>query len=249
MRLPLISLLLVLHGTACNQSSQRVGEPVPAKKSSDGLKTVKDKAPSDKSSTGAALTYEDIKPIIDKQCGGTDCHGANGKHSPDLSNAHRVSANGAAIMRKINVNMPPENSGRKLTKADRDKFEAWKLNKFATGGDVEVEEPEDEEATDEESSEISQSGDVVEFRIKAGTGNGAWNTAANPIRLKVGQELRVTNDDSIQHFIHTNGAPFFHPFAGINPGETKSYRMQSKFTGGSAVHDHNTYGDIHMIVD
>lgn len=87
---------------------------------------------------------------------------------------------------------------------------------------------------------------VVVFRIKPGTGRGPWNDASNPIRGRVGQTLEVHNDDSIQHWIHTNFAPFFHPFSGIAPGQSARYQLVSPSNGGS--YDHLTGGAIHMIV-
>lgn len=51
--------------------------------------------------------------------------------------------------------------------------------------------------------ELNAAGEVV-FRIAAGTGNNPWNTPENPILIKPGQVLRIYNDDSAQHTIHTN---------------------------------------------
>ena len=91
---------------------------------------------------------------------------------------------------------------------------------------------------------------TVVFRIRAGTGTGAWNDAANPIRVKVGQTLEVHNDDSRGHWFHTNfpfGGPFPHPFdGGIPPGGAKSYKILAP--SGAGVHDHSTLGAINMEV-
>lgn len=87
---------------------------------------------------------------------------------------------------------------------------------------------------------------VVVFRIRAGTGRGPWNDAANPIRGRVGQTLEIFNDDSVQHWIHTNFAPFFHPFSGIAPGQSARYQLASPSPGPH--YDHLTGGAIHMIV-
>ncbi len=59
---------------------------------------------------------------------------------------------------------------------------------------------------------------VVTFRIASGTGRGAWNTEANPVRVTVGQTLRIYNDDSIVHRLHTNGAPCNHQPNDTPPG-------------------------------
>ena len=87
-------------------------------------------------------------------------------------------------------------------------------------------------------------GGVVTFHIPAGTGKKAWNSAETPIPLQAGQTLEIVNDDSVQHWIHTDGAPFFHPFAGIAPGASASYKANSKFSG--KLHDHLTYGMIYL---
>ena len=61
---------------------------------------------------------------------------------------------------------------------------------------------------------------VVEFRIKAGTGLKAWNEAGSPVRVKVGDILRIINDDDISHFLHTSGSPCPHGTHPIKPGES-----------------------------
>lgn len=61
---------------------------------------------------------------------------------------------------------------------------------------------------------------VVIFHIPAGTGGNPWNTYDNPIVVKVGQTLRFINDDSIVHFLHTDGAPCPHGTNEFGPGES-----------------------------
>jgi hypothetical protein len=63
-------------------------------------------------------------------------------------------------------------------------------------------------------------GNVVAFRIRAGTGSSPWNTAADPIRVFVGQTLQVSNDDTVAHQIHANGAPFPHQNGNQAPNST-----------------------------
>lgn len=55
-----------------------------------------------------------------------------------------------------------------------------------------------------------QDPNIVEFRIKAGTGNQPWNTADSMVTVKVGQTLRIVNDDTVTHRLHTGGAPCPH---------------------------------------
>ncbi len=52
--------------------------------------------------------------------------------------------------------------------------------------------------------------DVVEFRIKPGTGNKPWNTRETVVELKVGQTLKIINEDSTPHQLHTSGSPCPH---------------------------------------
>lgn len=58
---------------------------------------------------------------------------------------------------------------------------------------------------------------IVEFRIKAGTAKQPWNTAATMVEVKVGQTLRIFNDDTVTHRLHTGGAPCPHG-ANFAPG-------------------------------
>ena len=85
-------------------------------------------------------------------------------------------------------------------------------------------------------------GNIVEFHIKPGTGNQPWNTANETVTAKVGNILRIVNDDSVEHHLHTNGAPFPHPGTGIPPGGQADYLLQSPFglTAGQAptIYDH-----------
>jgi len=90
-----------------------------------------------------------------------------------------------------------------------------------------------------------QNGNIVEFRIKAGTGNGPWNDEASRINVKVGQELHIVNDDDRTHLMHTNGAPFFHPFVPIAPGGKAIYKIASPLPNG-ALYDHQTKGKIYI---
>lgn len=50
-------------------------------------------------------------------------------------------------------------------------------------------------------------GNRVVFRIPNGTGTMAWNSSSSPVLLFVGQTLRVCNDDTVNHQLHTDGQP------------------------------------------
>ena len=57
---------------------------------------------------------------------------------------------------------------------------------------------------------FAASAEVIDFRIKDGTRNGAWNTKGEMVKVKVGDVLRVHNDDTANHQLHTNGTPCGH---------------------------------------
>ena len=62
--------------------------------------------------------------------------------------------------------------------------------------------------------------EVVEFHIPNGTGNKPWNTLATTVKVKVGQTLRIINDDSVVHRLHTfNNKPCEHQDGESKTGE------------------------------
>jgi predicted CopG family antitoxin len=81
----------------------------------------------------------------------------------------------------------------------------------------------------------------IEFRIPAGTGSGAWNTHEHPVAGTVGQMLRIFNDDTVPHRLHTSGVPFPHAAADILPGQSGDFVLQTPFepTTQSTLYDHN----------
>jgi hypothetical protein len=66
---------------------------------------------------------------------------------------------------------------------------------------------------------FAQADDIVPFHIPAGTAGSPWNTANNPVVVTVGQTLRIYNDDSVVHFLHTPGAPCPHGTNEFGPGQ------------------------------
>lgn len=68
---------------------------------------------------------------------------------------------------------------------------------------------------------------TVDFHIRAGTGGKSWNTKADPVRVSVGQTLRIINDDSVTHQLHTSGEPCEHGDA-FSPGETSYCEITSE---------------------
>lgn len=79
---------------------------------------------------------------------------------------------------------------------------------------------------------------IVIFHIPARTGTQAWNTAESAVRAKVGDTLRLVNDDAVPHRLHTSGAPFAHPANDLAPGESADFALATAFQGG-ALHDHD----------
>ena len=67
---------------------------------------------------------------------------------------------------------------------------------------------------------MAEDGKVIEFRIPDGTGKKAWNTSETTVEVKVGETLRIINDDSTPHRLHTTGGkPCKHAPSNIAKGE------------------------------
>lgn len=84
------------------------------------------------------------------------------------------------------------------------------------------------------------SGAIV-FHIPAGTGTQPWNTPERAIVATVGNTLRIVNDDSVPHRLHTSGIPFPHPSTDILPGQAADFVLQAPFDSGVSqpLHDHD----------
>lgn len=83
-------------------------------------------------------------------------------------------------------------------------------------------------------SNTATSTELVEFRIPAGTQGGPWNTFDNPVRVSIGQTLRIYNDDIVPHTTHSNGAPFEHGPT-IQPGEFADHPIITALTPDPAA--------------
>ncbi len=82
---------------------------------------------------------------------------------------------------------------------------------------------------------------MVEFRIPPATGSGPWNRFDAPVVVSVGQTLRIHNDDSMAHTVHSDGAPFRHG-GSIPPGGYADHRIVEPLTpieGAPANYDHD----------
>lgn len=72
-------------------------------------------------------------------------------------------------------------------------------------------------------------GMIVEFHIKQGTGNKSWNSPDEIVTAKVGHILRIVNEDTVSHRLHTSGSPFPHPGGEIPPGGQAEYVLHTPF--------------------
>jgi predicted CopG family antitoxin len=84
-------------------------------------------------------------------------------------------------------------------------------------------------------------GTVVSFHIAAGTDAHAWNSPDDPVTASVGDTLRIFNDDSVPHRLHTDGVPFTHPASDIQPGTSVDYVLTAPFSSaaGHTLYDHD----------
>lgn len=73
---------------------------------------------------------------------------------------------------------------------------------------------------------------LVVFRIAAGTGASDWNTAATTVTARVGDTLRIVNDDTMAHRVHTDGSPFPHQQEDIPPGGSAEFVLESAYDSG-----------------
>jgi len=86
------------------------------------------------------------------------------------------------------------------------------------------------------------SSNIVEFHIARGTGSGNWNEQDQIITVRVGQTLRIINDDQIVHTLHTNGVPCPHG-TDMGPGGSYDCRIEATFEpGGNPLYDHYSHG-------
>ncbi len=91
------------------------------------------------------------------------------------------------------------------------------------------------------SSSPTPTGDpnIIEFRIAANTGDNPWNTTETMVMGTVGKTLRIFNDDSVSHTLHTNGRPCNHGTA-ILPGRSFDCVLGRTYdaTTNGPIYDH-----------
>jgi hypothetical protein len=186
---------------------------------------------------GNKLTYQDMKPIIDQKC--AVCHNPQGSRpNSDLSNyTSFMNFSQVSAQRAVAGTMPPQNANL-LTQEEKDKFSQWQQDGF-------LEAPTGGGGTGGEQPPPNGDPNIVEFRIKAGTGQGPWNTQQTPIVAKVGQTIRLINDDSIQHQLHTNGRMCPHGDL-FGPGETYDCKVQGINAGQLYDHNYERTGKVYF---
>lgn len=90
---------------------------------------------------------------------------------------------------------------------------------------------------------------LVEFHIAPGTGEGPWNKFNDPVRVTVGQTLRIINDDSVDHTLHTNGSPCPHGSL-MSPGGYWDCQIFSPHSAGEEdLYDHEFGPDAQMYIE
>ena len=73
---------------------------------------------------------------------------------------------------------------------------------------------------------------LVVFEIPPGTGGGDWNTEATKVVAKVGDTLRLVNDDVMTHGLASkDGKPFPGSSGSLPPGESVELVLESAFEG------------------
>ncbi len=81
---------------------------------------------------------------------------------------------------------------------------------------------------------------VIDFHIPAGTGGKPWNTMATAVEARIGDVVRIINDDSIDHLMHTFGRPCEHQPEPSKPGDV--YECEIATTADPRIdtlYDHN----------
>ena len=92
--------------------------------------------------------------------------------------------------------------------------------------------------------------DMVEFHIKPNTGSLSFNSPDDPVRVVVGQTLRVINDDATAHLIHTNGSPCSHGDKTMKTGDYWDCKIQYAHRADEEdIYDHNLGPDTQFYIE
>jgi len=194
------------------------------------------------------VVYAQVAPIMQKNCAGAGCHSSSSRvGGAALDTFQDLKTNLARALASIDAGRMPR--GRSMPDADKKMLRDWQtqgaLEKLPTttpaaGGATPP------NGTASGGGDANAAGQpVTEFRIKQGTGNGDWNTAATIVTVKVGTQFTIHNDDSVVHQWHTNGAPCSHGNA-IQPGGSASCNVTAPYDNNPVLYDHGTNGKFHI---
>lgn len=87
---------------------------------------------------------------------------------------------------------------------------------------------------------VTPPSNLVTFNIPAGTGTGRWNQSATPAVVFKGQTLRILNQDTMVHRLHTGGNPCPHQGANIATGQAYDCVVtQAHSATATDTYDHN----------
>ena len=90
------------------------------------------------------------------------------------------------------------------------------------------------------SASVDRVSNQIDFHILHGTQEASWNAPSTRVVAKVGQTLRIYNDDTVEHQLHTNGAPCSHGPV-IQPGASWDCVIESEYdeTKDGLLYEHN----------
>ncbi len=86
------------------------------------------------------------------------------------------------------------------------------------------------------------------FTISAGTGSRAWNSRDTTLVARKGDTLRIFNEDSVAHRLHTSNRPFPHASNEMIPGESSDFLLLTTFdpVQEGPLYDHNHGQQAHF---
>jgi mono/diheme cytochrome c family protein len=188
--------------------------------------------------TATVVSYEkEVKAILERSC--VSCHRPGGSYA-------QVPLHTFAAVRQRSARVNARVQAGTMPRGGLDPSERAVIDKWLKDGALERV-PAAGSATEPGRGQASPSGStgqpVTEFRIKPGTGSGAWNTKETEVVVKVGTRFTIFNDDTVPHRWHTDGAPCPHGNV-IQPGGSETCTVSQPYSGTPVLYDHNTRGQF-----
>ncbi|MES2625682.1 MAG: hypothetical protein V4628_10410 [Pseudomonadota bacterium] len=86
------------------------------------------------------------------------------------------------------------------------------------------------------------------FSIPAGTGSNSWNSRDTTLVARKGDTLRIINEDTVPHRLHTPGRPFQHADNDTLPGQSSDFLLLTTFdpVQEGPLYDHNHGAHAHF---